>query len=160
MRRSEIDEFEKLTSQISAVYEEISILSKKQPNDAVNKFKLQFINDLFARANSLLGEDYIPFNGFTEFDLDNVPSNSDTVLMLSQYIECLEKLRAEHRQVLLLSRIEGLTVNDIATRMERSPSTIKYFLTCALQELKKHFGDTESFHLPDRQFNTGGPRDE
>ena len=72
----------------------------------------------------------------------------------------LEKLRPEHRQVLILSRIKGLTVKEIADQMDRSPRTVKYFLACALRELKKHFGDTESFHLPDRQLETGGDHDE
>ncbi len=68
----------------------------------------------------------------------------------------LEKLRPEHREVVLLSRIDGLTTKEIAGRMKRSPSTIKYFLACALKELKNHFGDTESLHLPDRQLDRGG----
>jgi RNA polymerase sigma factor (sigma-70 family) len=72
----------------------------------------------------------------------------------------LEKLRPEHRQVLILSRIKGLTVKEIADRMDRSQRTVKYFLACALRELKKHFGDTESFNLPDRRLDTGGDRDD
>lgn len=76
----------------------------------------------------------------------------------------VEKLRPEHRRVLILSRIKGLTVKEIADQMDRSPRTVKYFLACALRELKKHFGDTESFHLPDRQLETelekGGDQDE
>ena len=72
----------------------------------------------------------------------------------------LEKLRPEHRQVLILSRIKGLTVKEIADQLEHSPRTVKYFLACALRELKKHFGDTESFQLPDRQLGTGGDPDD
>ena len=72
----------------------------------------------------------------------------------------LEMLRPEHRRVLILSRIEGLTVKQIAKRLDRPPRTVKYFLACALRELKSHFGDTESLRLPDRQLRTGGTRDE
>ncbi len=74
--------------------------------------------------------------------------------------QSLEKLRPEQQQVLILSRIEGLTVKEIANRLDRSPRTVKYLLACALRELKKHFGDTESFHLPDRQLGIGGGQDE
>ncbi len=70
--------------------------------------------------------------------------------------QSLEKLRPEHREVVLLSRIEGLTIKEIAARMKRSPSTIKYFLACALRDLKGHFGDTESLPLPDRQLHVDG----
>ena len=72
----------------------------------------------------------------------------------------LEKLQPDHRRVLVLSRIEGLTVKQIAEQLDRSPRTVKYFLACALRELKRHFGDTESFHLPDRQLGEAGDQDE
>ncbi len=68
----------------------------------------------------------------------------------------LEKLRPEYRKVIILSRIKGLTMKEIAEEMGRSPSTVKYFLTCALKELRKHFGETESFHLPNRRLDTEG----
>ncbi|MEH2124811.1 hypothetical protein [Nostoc sp.] len=40
MKRKDVDEFEKLSGQLQGIYEEISVLSKKSPNNAVNKFKL------------------------------------------------------------------------------------------------------------------------
>ena len=46
MKKQEIDTFEKLSGQLIGIYEEISLLSKKSPNDAVNKFKLKFINKI------------------------------------------------------------------------------------------------------------------
>ena len=64
----------------------------------------------------------------------------------------LEKLSSQHRQVILLCRIEGLTSAQAAVRMNRSPASIRQLLVRALRDLKKIFGDTESFHLPDRQF--------
>ena len=73
----------------------------------------------------------------------------------------LEKLLPEHREVILLSRIEGLTMKEIAQKTGRPLSTVKYHLVCGLAELKKHFGDTESLHLPDRQLTAeGGGTDE
>jgi hypothetical protein len=41
MNRSNVDIFEKLSGQLLSIYEEISLLSKKNPNDAVNEFKLK-----------------------------------------------------------------------------------------------------------------------
>ncbi len=96
MNQTELDNFEKLVGQIESVYDEISVLSKKAPNDAVNTFKLSFINKLLAAANGLLGKSYRPFEEFAEFDQDKVPQNSDVVFILSQYLQCFEKLRADN----------------------------------------------------------------
>jgi hypothetical protein len=95
MKRKDIDEFEKLCGQLQGIYDELSILSKKSPNDAVNKFKLKFINKLLQDSNIFLSDKYRPFEGFSEFDLDDVPQNSDAVFMLSQYLQCFEKNRAD-----------------------------------------------------------------
>lgn len=64
MNRSDVDVFEKLSGQLLSVYEEISLLSKKKPNDAVNKFKLKFINQMLLQSNNFLGVKYKPFDDF------------------------------------------------------------------------------------------------
>lgn len=96
MKRKDIDDFEKLSGQLQGIYEEISVLSKKSPNDAVNKFKLNFINQLLNGSNGFLEEKYRPFKEFSEFDTDDVPQNSDVVFILSQYLQCFEKMRADN----------------------------------------------------------------
>ncbi|MBA3473238.1 MAG: hypothetical protein H0T57_08435 [Rubrobacter sp.] len=78
------------------MYDEIAVLSKKSPNDAMNRFKLRFTNSLLRQGNELLGERYIPFDNFSEFDEDDVPQNSDIVFILAQYLQCFEKLRADN----------------------------------------------------------------
>ncbi len=67
----------------------------------------------------------------------------------------VEKLTPEYRQVVLLSRIEGLSAKEIADRMNRSPNAVRHLIVRALRELRAHFGDTESLHLPDRRFPVG-----
>jgi RNA polymerase sigma-70 factor (ECF subfamily) len=63
----------------------------------------------------------------------------------------LARLSAEHRQVILLSRIDGLTTAEIARRMERSHAAVRQLLWRALRALKENFGEeTESLHLPAR----------
>ncbi|MEH2459447.1 hypothetical protein [Nostoc sp.] len=96
MKRKDVDEFEKLSVQLQSIYDELSILSKKSPNDAVNKFKLNFINKLLNNSNELLSQKYRPFEDFSEFDTDDIPQYSDVVLILSQYLQCFEKLRADN----------------------------------------------------------------
>ena len=44
----------KLHIQIKDMYNELSILSKKSPDGAINKFKLKFINQLIEEANQIL----------------------------------------------------------------------------------------------------------
>src|SRR5579863_4297153 len=96
MERSDVDTFEKLAGQFLSTYDEIALLSKRSPNDAVNKFKLKFINTLLAQGNKFMEKGYKPFDDFTQFDVDEVPHNSDVVFILSQYIQCFEKWKADN----------------------------------------------------------------
>lgn len=96
MNSSDVDKFEKLAGQVLGLYEEMSILSKKSPNDAVNKFKLKFINRQLSESNTFLGERYRPFSDFAIFSEDDIPQNSDVVFILAQYLQCMEKLRGDH----------------------------------------------------------------
>ena len=96
MNKVDIDIFEKLSGQLISVYEEMSLLSKKSPNDAVNKFKLNFLNKLIADSNKYLTNKYKPYDNFNIFDEDDMPQNSDVVFILSQYIQCFEKLRSDN----------------------------------------------------------------
>ncbi len=96
MNRNNVDIFEKLSGQLLSIYEEISLLSKKNPNDAVNKFKLKFVNKLISQSNEYLAEKYKPFDDFDTFDEDDIPQNSDVVFILSQYLQCFEKQRADN----------------------------------------------------------------
>ncbi|MGC4043850.1 MAG: hypothetical protein QM758_08580 [Armatimonas sp.] len=96
LRRSDVDTFEKLSGQMLSLHEEISLLSRKNPNDAVNKFKLKFINKLITESNLLLSDKYLPFTDFEAFDEDDIPQTSDIVLILSQYLQCFEKFRSDH----------------------------------------------------------------
>jgi RNA polymerase sigma-70 factor (ECF subfamily) len=59
-------------------------------------------------------------------------------------------LSPDHRKVIELARLEGLTTEAIAARMQRSPGAVKKLLSRALEQLKEGFGDTASLHLPDR----------
>jgi hypothetical protein len=96
MKREEVELFIKIQSQFVEMSNEISSLSKKSPNDALNKFKLKFVNNLLGEANKILGEKYKPFDDFANFDENNIPTNSDVVMILSQYLSCLENLRADN----------------------------------------------------------------
>jgi len=94
----DIDRIEKLMGQLKGYHAEISMLAKKSPNDAVNKFKLGLINKSLAFGKEVLGQDYLPIDDFEAFDIDDVPSNSDVTTVLAQYIEEAERYRGSHIQ--------------------------------------------------------------
>ena len=96
MKRDDVHSFEKLAAQLGSLYQEMSTLAKKSPNDGVSPFKLQFINKALEQCNEFLGPDYRPFSEFEVFSSDEMPTNSDVTFILSQYIECAEKLRADN----------------------------------------------------------------
>jgi len=96
MTEEEVNQFEKIQSQMSGLYMEIGLLSKKNPNDAVNKFKLKFINKSIMESNELLGDDYKPYQEFDKFEEAEMPTTSDVTMMLEQYLNCLEKLRSDN----------------------------------------------------------------
>jgi RNA polymerase sigma-70 factor (ECF subfamily) len=75
-----------------------------------------------------------------------------------RFVEALDGLSPEHREVITLARIQGVPVREIARRMNRSPKAVYQLIWRALQKLRESFGETESFHLPDRQLGDGSPR--
>ena len=91
----EVQGFERLERQLHSMLTEISELSKKRPNDGLNKFKLKFVNVLLESMNGILGEQK-PFQGFETFDENDIPTNSDVVVMLSQYAAAVYQFRQEH----------------------------------------------------------------
>jgi len=93
---ADVGHFDKLRSQLQKLSGDIESLSKKNPDHPINKFKLQFINEKIQNANQFLQTPYKPIENFDIFDEISLPSNSDVVMVLSQYIECLELWRSAH----------------------------------------------------------------
>jgi RNA polymerase sigma-70 factor (ECF subfamily) len=96
--------------------------------------------------------------------LTDVPASDGTpsqALRRDERFDRLESavdgLSSDHRQVILLARIEKLPLSEIGRRMERSTDAVKQLLRRALKELKSQFGETESLHLPERSLRTGKP---
>ena len=96
MNKNEVEKFIKIQSQMEEMHNEISILSKKSKDDALSEFKLSFVNNLLEEANGILNEKYKPFKDFELFNKDKMPTNSDVVMVLSQYLACLENVRYDN----------------------------------------------------------------
>lgn len=73
--------------------------------------------------------------------------------------DSIAKLSAEHREVISLIRLKGLSFAEAASRMGRSPDAVRQLLYRALRQLRSTFGDTESLHLPQRRLGDPGGRD-
>ncbi len=95
----------------------------------------------------------------TPFPLDRDPSDSvpspSRMLRREERFDhlkaALADLPEDHQTVIRLARIEGLSVNDVALKMDRSPGAIRHLLLRALQSLRQRFGDdTQSLGLPQR----------
>jgi RNA polymerase sigma-70 factor (ECF subfamily) len=70
--------------------------------------------------------------------------------------DSLAALPPDHREVILLARIERLSFQEIGERMGRSSEAAKMLLARALKGLKRGFGHTESLHLPQAALGSDG----
>jgi hypothetical protein len=122
VKLSDIELFEKVYGQLQIIHAEISALSKKSPNDAINEFKLTFVNQVLAQSNKLLKGDMKPLDGFNEFNLDVVPTNSDVVFVVAQYIECLDKLKSDNVKRESFGSWQWVVEEDDETRRTSAPA--------------------------------------
>lgn len=116
--KEDVEKLEKLLGQINGIYSEISALSKKSPNDGVNKFKLNLINKVLASANDVLGPSYLPFDDFSQFDVDDLPTTSDVTVVISQYMEEAERYRSDN---VILDRGWKYVIDGRSSNIEASP---------------------------------------
>lgn len=89
-------QFDSLEVQLQSFYSEISGISAKKPDSPINKFKLTFINQTLRNVNRVLGDAYVPFPDFRTFDEADLPTASDVVMMLAQYLECMDRFFRSH----------------------------------------------------------------
>lgn len=69
--------------------------------------------------------------------------------------KALDKLTPEQREVLRLARLEGLKLKEVAARTNRSVEAVQQLMLRGLRQLRKHFGETESLHLPEWPLDPG-----
>jgi len=86
--------FERLQPQLDKLCEELKELSRKKADAALSKFKVKLINEKLELANTLLGAEFKPFKDVDLLDLEALPTTSDAVIVLSQYLESLETWRS------------------------------------------------------------------
>jgi len=96
MKKEDVNQFITTFNQMRTLYDEIFSLAQKKPNDSINKFKLNLINRVLSNSNHLLQDAFKPFPDFNLFDESEMPSNSDVKIMLSQYLDSMERFRSKN----------------------------------------------------------------
>lgn len=100
MKKEDLDRLEKVTGNLEGLHRELSVLAKKSTTDGLNSFKLKLVNAALDAANQILTHGYRPIEGFEQFDPDDVPSNSDATVVLTVYLEELERYRSDQVTVI------------------------------------------------------------
>ncbi|MER3465438.1 MAG: hypothetical protein C4329_14560 [Chitinophagaceae bacterium] len=90
-----VEKFEMLYPLVFSDLSEIRELSKKKPDEPLNKFKVRTINKKLEQVKNILIDE--PVLEFLELlDEETLPSNSDAVLMISQFVKALEQFKSKY----------------------------------------------------------------
>lgn len=100
--KKKADQYEALNPLVRAMHSEFQELSKKKPDGALNKGKVQIANRLLKDILAILeGE---PSSGYLDLlDEETLPQNSDVSLMLSQYCAALDTFHGKYHGYNFLS---------------------------------------------------------
>lgn len=80
---------------LNSAFNEIKELSKKKQDEPLNLNKVKWINRLLKKAKEVLKEE--PTIEYLDLlNEDDLPSNSDAVLMMSQFISAMDKFKSDH----------------------------------------------------------------
>lgn len=80
---------------LKSAFDEVKELSKKKQDEELNLKKVKVINRLLEKAKEILKDE--PTIDYLELlDEDDLPSNSDAVLIMSQFISAMNKFHGDH----------------------------------------------------------------
>ena len=93
--KADIKEFKMLTPMVIGDLAEIRELSKKKQDEPLNNFKVKTINKKLQVIKRILENE--PTSQFLELlDNESLPSNSDAVLMVSQFLKAMEQFKSKY----------------------------------------------------------------
>jgi hypothetical protein len=125
MQLSDVDFYETVQSQITQLYNELVVMAKSKPDNPINKFKLKIINEKLQHANTILTDAFKPLANFTLFDESDLPTNSDVVIVLSQYLDGLETWRSAHIEYNLTDHQWYWAIEGKRTAVAQPPTKFK-----------------------------------
>lgn len=89
------ERYEVMSPLLEAMFAEFKELSKKKPEGPISSQKIKVVNRLLESCREVLEtEDSINF--LDVIDEDDVPQNSDVVLMLSQYVAAMSTFKSKY----------------------------------------------------------------
>jgi hypothetical protein len=95
MRQERIDEYRLLEAQLGRAYIEMSNFAKKNPAEKISILKLQLINRILNAIKELLKEE--PSTQYLDIlNEEDLPSISDTVLIMGQHISALQQFKKKY----------------------------------------------------------------
>lgn len=90
-----VEKIEMLTSLLSSISIEMEELSKKKPNEPLNKLKVKMINKILEQTLEILVSE--PTISFLELlDDSSLPSNSDAVLVVGQFKSAMDQFKQKY----------------------------------------------------------------
>lgn len=91
--QAEIDTFEMLDKLLDSSYIEMKQFSNKKPDELLNKFKVKSLNRILEPIKSVMRNE--PTAAFLDLlDEDTIPSNSDAILIISQFQASMKQFRS------------------------------------------------------------------
>lgn len=97
--KQDIKNYTLLNEMLRAQKDEFDLLSKKKSDGQLNKMKIKMVNRVLEPLNKLFeGE---PSHAFLEvLNEDDIPTNSDTVLIISQYEAAILRFRNKYYKLI------------------------------------------------------------
>ncbi len=93
--QEEVDKFKMLEGLIESITLEMKEFAKKKPDETLNKFKTNTINNILKDLKEIMRKeatnDYLVL-----LDKDVLPSNSDAVIVIGQYNSAISQFRAKY----------------------------------------------------------------
>lgn len=87
--------YETISPLLKAAFDEVKEFSKKKQEELLNVKKVKMINRLLEKAKEVLKNEP-SYDYLDMLDESELPSNSDVVLIMSQYISAMNSFRHDH----------------------------------------------------------------
>lgn len=95
---ADVNQFLMLRELVTGLYEEMKDLTKKSSKETLNEFKIKSLNRVLKPLRELLKEQ--PTAMFLDLlEDDSLPTNSDVVIVLSQYLSAMKKYEERYYRV-------------------------------------------------------------
>ncbi len=94
---AEVNQFLMLRELVTGLYNEMKDFTKKSANETLNEFKIKSLNRVLIPLKEVLKDQ--PTALFLDvLDESSLPTNSDVVIILSQYLSAMQKYEDRYRK--------------------------------------------------------------